>query len=166
MATCSLHQSKCRLPAPGVPCGTHTPTHLLLGFSQTPLCTLRHVWALLLKSLRIWNARGIKVFQLGRKTSKELWLSDLRWKAESTFSIFHLDFKAFGKIRPKTSQYHHSHQFFFLPLHSISWTSFQLIFKCLFEIYLEKYSESLRLSKIIITIFTQVQGNCQKKTVV
>lgn len=56
--------------------------------------------------------------------------------------------------------------FFFLPFHSISWTSVQLIFRYFFEMYLEKYSESLRLSKIIITIFIQVQGTLQKKTVV
>lgn len=92
--------------------------------SQTQLCTLRHVWTLLLKSLSIWNTWRTKVSQLGQKTSKELWLSHLRWKAESTFWIFHLNFKAFGKIKLKTSQYHHSYQFFFLPLHSIFWTYF------------------------------------------
>lgn len=57
-------------------------------------------------------------------------------------------------------------KFFPLPLYSIPWTSFQLIFKYLFETYLEKYSESLMFSKIIIIIFTQVQGHCQKKMIV
>lgn len=35
----------------------------------------------------------------------------------------------------------------------------------LFEIYLEKYFELLRFSKIIIITFTKVKGNYQKKTV-